>query len=103
MEKADSKDDLPPLTPQNMVLKEIDGDLCEGTSHVGSQAFRWLISYLATTTGRQTGLIAVTEKTTIKSAVPKKTVPHCCAGSPSMMIYLHSPHTFELLMYSRQN
>lgn len=56
MEKADSKDDLPPLTPQNMVLKEIAGDLCEGTSHVGSQAFRRLISHLETTTQRHTGL-----------------------------------------------
>lgn len=54
MEKADSKDDLPPMASQNVVFKEIAGDLCEGSSHVGSQAFRRLISHLATTTQRHT-------------------------------------------------
>lgn len=93
MEKADSKNDLPPLTPQNMVFKEIAGDLCEGTSHVGSQAFRWLISHLATTTKRQTGLMADGEDhNEICSECQKQNVPHCCAGGPSKTIYLHSPH-----------
>lgn len=56
MEKADSKDNLPPLASQDVVFKETAGDLCEGPSHVGSQAFRRLISHLATTTQRHTWL-----------------------------------------------
>lgn len=56
MEKAHSKDDLPPLTSQNVVFKEIAGDLGEGPSYVGSQAFRRLISHLATTTQKHTWL-----------------------------------------------
>lgn len=58
MEKADSKDNLPPLASQNVVFKETAGDLCEGSSHVGSQAFRRLVSHLAMTSQRPT------EKTT---------------------------------------
>lgn len=50
VEKADSKDNLPPVTPQNMIFKEAAGDLCEGTPHVGSQAFGRLISHLETAT-----------------------------------------------------
>lgn len=58
MEKADSKDNLPPLASQNVAFKETAGDLCEGSSHVGSQAFRRLVSHLAMTSQRPT------EKTT---------------------------------------
>lgn len=71
MEKADSKDDLPPLASQNVVFKEIAGDLCEGPPHVGSQAFRRLISHLATTTTTQahgSSTVAAIEKTTVSSA-----------------------------------
>lgn len=46
MEKADSKDELPPQSPQSVVFKETAGDLCESPTHVGSQAFRRLISHL---------------------------------------------------------
>lgn len=54
VEKADSKHDLPPLASQDVVFEETAGDLCEGPSHVGSQAFRRLISHLATTTQDKT-------------------------------------------------
>lgn len=54
MEEADSKDDLPPVTPQNMIVKVAAGDLCKGTSHVGPQAFGRLIRHLVTDTERQT-------------------------------------------------
>lgn len=56
MEKADPKDNLPPLASQNMVFKETAGDFCEGSSHVGSQAFGRLISHLATIRQRQSAL-----------------------------------------------
>ena len=57
MEKADPKDNLPPLSSQNVVLKGIAGDLCEGPSHVCSQAFGRLIGHLETRKHKHTGLM----------------------------------------------
>lgn len=47
MKKAHPKDDLPPVTAESVLLKEVRGDLCEGSSYVGSQSFRRFIRHLA--------------------------------------------------------
>lgn len=71
MEKADSKDDLPPLASQNVVFKVIAGDLCEGPPHVGSQAFRRLISHLtATTTTQDITTVSSTQTAKNPGALP---------------------------------
>lgn len=49
MEKANSKGDLPPLVSENVFFKITVGNLIEGTTYVGSQAFRRFIRHLATT------------------------------------------------------
>ena len=52
MEEANSKDDLPPGTSQDVLLEVASGDLREGPPHVGPQAFGRLVGHLATN-GRQ--------------------------------------------------
>lgn len=47
MKKAHPKDDLPPVTAESVFLKEVRGDLREGSSYVGSQSFRRFIRHLA--------------------------------------------------------
>lgn len=47
MKKAHPKDDLPPVTAESVLFKEVRGDLCEGSSYVGSQSFRRFIGHLA--------------------------------------------------------
>lgn len=55
MEETNTKDDLPPLVSQNMVLKEAVGDFCESSSHICTQSFGRLISHLADTYMMQSG------------------------------------------------
>jgi len=50
VEEAHPEDDLPPLASQDVVFEEIAGDLREGASHVGSEAFGRLVGHLARTT-----------------------------------------------------
>lgn len=47
MKKAHPKDDLPPVAAESVLFKEVRGDLCEGSSYVGSQSFRRFIGHLA--------------------------------------------------------
>lgn len=57
MEEAHSKDDLPPVPAEGVLLKEVISDLGEGSPDVGSQTFGRFIRHLAqrhkTETNRQ--------------------------------------------------
>lgn len=46
VEEAHSKDDLPPVPAEGVLLKEVVGDLGEGSPDVGSQTFRGFICHL---------------------------------------------------------
>lgn len=46
VEEAHSEDDLPPVPAEGVFLKEVVGDLGEGSPDVGSQAFGRFIRYL---------------------------------------------------------
>lgn len=46
MEEAHSKDDLPPVPAQGVLLKEVVGDLGEGSPDVGSETLGRLIRHL---------------------------------------------------------
>lgn len=46
MEEAHSKDDLPPVPAEGVLLKEVVGDLSEGSPDVGSQTFGRFIRHL---------------------------------------------------------
>lgn len=46
MEEAHSKDDLPPVPAERVLLKEVIGDLGEGSPDVGSQTFGRFVRHL---------------------------------------------------------
>lgn len=100
MEKAHSEDNLPPLASQSVVFKEIPGDLCEGPSHVGSQAFGRLIGYLETGKQKYMGLGDDMAKTMASCAQTDKNPGFSSMLSVSLakgssVLYCHShPYTY---------